>query len=80
VVWWGDVIAPFLLVPARAAELGTGRYWMAKTLLDLGVLESKQGRLEEAKRAWRLVLETNLPFPKVAQSYLASLDAPAPKP
>jgi TolA-binding protein len=80
VVWWGDVIAPFLLVPARAAELGTGRYWMAKTLLDLGLLESKQGRLEEAKRAWRLVLETSLPFPKVAQSYLASLDAPAPKP
>jgi tetratricopeptide (TPR) repeat protein len=80
-VWWTQVVTPFLLNPARAAQLGAGgRGWMAKTLLDLGSLYARQGRLEQAKRAWRLVLESRLPFPLVAESDLAGLDAPAARP
>ena len=77
-VWWTEVVTPFLLEPANAARLGAGgRDWMAKTLLDLGTLYAREGKPEQAKRAWRLVLESKLPFPLVAESDLASLDAPA---
>jgi cellulose synthase operon protein C len=80
-VWWTEVVTPFLLDPANAARLGAGgRDWMAKTVLDLGSLYAREGKPEQAKRAWRLVLESKLPFPLVAESNLASLDAPAAKP
>jgi len=82
-VWWRDVVTAFLLAPARAAELGAkGRYWMARTLLELGALDAKQGSLEEARRAWGLVKDYGLSdgARKLAQEDLDRLDAPAPKP
>ena len=80
-VWWRDVVTAFLLDPERAARLGsTGRYWMARTLLELGALDDKMGRLDEAKQAWGLILKAGLPGTKEAQERLTSLDAPLPAP
>jgi hypothetical protein len=81
-VWWGEVVTAFLLArPAAAPALdGKGRYWMARTLLELGTLDAGAGRLDEARRSWRLILESGLPGDKAARDALASLDAPAPKP
>ena len=62
-VWWRDVITPFLLDDKTPVELAAKRpYWLARTLLDLGALLEQQERLEEAKRAYRLLLEKKLGY------------------
>ena len=74
-VWWRDVVSAFLLDPRRNAELGTkGRYWMARTLLYLGELYVKQGKLDEARKAWTLVLTAGLPGAALAQENLAGIN------
>jgi TolA-binding protein len=74
VVWWRDVVTAFLLDPKAAAQLGEkarGRYWMARTLLEFGELREQQGKLEEAKEAWALLLKTGLPGEGQARARLA---------
>ncbi len=76
-VWWRNVVTPFLLDPAQAARLDAkGRYWMARTLVELGDLFRTQGRYEQAADAWRRVGEAGLPYAQVARERLSSL-APA---
>jgi tetratricopeptide (TPR) repeat protein len=59
--WWRNVVYEFLLKPDSAAKLGTkGRYWMTRTLVELGSLYEQQEKLEEAKKAWLLILESKL--------------------
>ncbi|HEX2852848.1 MAG TPA: hypothetical protein VHO24_06390 [Opitutaceae bacterium] len=71
-VWWRDVANAFLLEEKVAAKLGaTGRYFMARTLLESAELLEKQQRVEEAKTAWLLVLQTNLPGQASARQQLA---------
>lgn len=80
-VWWRVATAFLLDRPANADPLDTnGRYWMTRTLLQLGALEVREGDLAQARRAWQLILEAKLPGDKTARDNLASLDAPAPKP
>ena len=79
--WWRVVNAFLLDHPADVAAVdGKGRYWLARTLLELGALEAREGDLAQARRAWQLVLEAKLFGEKEARDNLASLDAPAPKP
>ena len=62
-VWWADVIKPFLIDEVRSSEPDAKRpYWLARTLYDLGELQEKRGRLEEAKAAYLVLLEKRLPF------------------
>ena len=80
-VWWRDVVTAFLLSPDHAAELHeNGRYWMARTLLELGTLYQQRGKLDQAGEAWRLILRTGLPFAAVARTYLTAITPPPPKP
>ncbi len=81
-VWWKDVVHEFLVKdPAVAAQLGAkGRYWMARTLLELGALFERQEKLEQAREAWRLILKFGLPGGEVAQARLARFDPPEAKP
>jgi tetratricopeptide (TPR) repeat protein len=81
-VWWRDVVHPFLLDDAaRAGQLGaTGRHWMTRTLLEAGAAFEKQEKLEEAQRAWRLIIETKLPFESLAKARLKRFEAPEAKP
>jgi tetratricopeptide (TPR) repeat protein len=66
-VWW-TLVTTFLLDDAQAAQLGVqGRYWTARTLLRLGDLRAQQGKLEEARNAYELILRKNLPFAKLAR-------------
>lgn len=59
-IYWG-VIDAFLLDAARAAQLGaTGRYWISRTLLELGQQLEEGGRIDEAQRAYRLVIDHDL--------------------
>lgn len=61
--WWRDVVTAFLLDPAKARQLGDrGRYWMTRTLLELGALYERQEKLEQAKEAWLLILKAKLGY------------------
>lgn len=71
-VWWRDVVGEFLEKPDKAAQLGAkGRYWMARTLLDLGVQLEQQKRNDEARRAWKMIIDSGLPGAALARSRLA---------
>jgi hypothetical protein len=62
-VWWRDVIMPFLIGKKQSIELGAKRrYWLARTLNDLGDLHEKQGRIEEAKQVYRLLWTSKLGY------------------
>lgn len=77
VVLWG-VVDGFLLDPAQAAKLGAnGRWWMAKTLLELGQLLEDAGKLDEAQRAYQLILENKLGGAAQATAKLARFRLPA---
>ncbi|MBA3850166.1 MAG: hypothetical protein C0502_09255 [Opitutus sp.] len=59
-IHWG-VVDAFLLDAAKAAQLGaTGRYWISRTLLELGQLLEDAGQLDEAQRAYQLVIDHDL--------------------
>jgi cellulose synthase operon protein C len=72
-MWWRNVVHEFLLQPKQAAQLGPkGRYWVTRTLLELGMLYEQQGKLEQAKRSWLLILDSKLGYGEsVARSRLA---------
>lgn len=68
--WW-PVVDALLLDAGRAPELGAeGRYWIGRLLARLaGVLE-QEGKAEEAREAWRLVVERGLPGAVLARARL----------
>lgn len=82
VLW--SVVESFLLDPARAAELGAkGRYWVARALLELGQLHEDAGRLDEARRAYSLIVQYRLGGATQAQAKLERFRGagePAPRP
>ena len=79
-VWWRDVVTEFLLDEAAAGQLGAkGRYWMARTLLELGGLYEQQAKLDQAQEAWGLVLSAGLPGGNLARQRLARFNPEATK-
>ena len=71
-IWWGDVVHTFLINdPSVAARLGTGRYWLARTLVRSGEILEQQQKFEEAKKAWTLIIQSNLGFTEIARQKLA---------
>ena len=74
------MVTAFLLDEQQAAALGPkGKYWMARTLLELGGLYEQQAKLDQAQDAWNLILTAKLPGAALAQSRLARFRAPAAK-
>ncbi len=80
-VFW-SVVDSFLLDPTQAAKLGaTGRWWVSKSLLELAQIHEDAGRLDEAQRAYQLIVDNKLSGLALAQSKLARFrPAPAPTP
>jgi cellulose synthase operon protein C len=79
-VWWNDVVDAFLVRPGGPKNLGPkGRWWVARTLLEVGSLYEQEGRIEEAKRAWNLVIDSGLPGDALARERLARFHLPAAK-
>jgi len=73
--WW-LAVNTFLLDSGKAAELGAkGRYWMSRVLLELGDLYEKEAKLEQAHRAYELLLQEKLPGGTLAQQRLARFGA-----
>ena len=80
-VWSRDVVVPFLREEGRAFEPDARRpYFLARTLRDLGDLLEKLGRLDEAREAYRLLLDKRLPIGEsVARNRLQQLGGAAAK-
>ena len=71
VVLW-SVANDFLLDAANAPKLGAkGRWWVARALLELGQQLEESGRIDEAQRAYRLMVDNRLSGAATAQSRLA---------
>lgn len=78
-VFW-SVVDAFLLEAKQAAALGgKGRYWLARTLLELGQLHEDAGRFDEAQRAYQLIVDHKLGGAAQAQAKLARFRATAPE-
>ena len=70
-VYW-SVVEGFLLDPAQAAKLeAKGRWWVAKALLELAQIHEDAGRLDEAQRAYQLIIDNKLSGSAQAQAKLA---------
>lgn len=79
-VFW-SVVQGFLLDGAQAARLGaTGRYWLGKSLLELGQIHEDAGRLDEAQRAYQLIVDNKLNGVALAQAKLARFRPAATSP
>jgi cellulose synthase operon protein C len=70
-VFW-SVVDAFLLDATQAAKLGAkGRYWVSRSLLELAQIHEDAGRLDEAQRAYHLILDNKLYGSAQAQAKLA---------
>ncbi|MEO7599544.1 MAG: tetratricopeptide repeat protein [Opitutus sp.] len=81
-VWWRNVVYEFLVKGDESRQLGEkGRYWMTRTLLELGALYEQQEKLEQAKESWLLILRSKLGFGEgLAKSRLARFNLAELKP
>jgi predicted TPR repeat methyltransferase len=75
------VIDQFLVKETAPMESDAKRpYWLARALCELGELEEKRGRFEEAKAAYVMVLESRLPDAgSIASARLQQLGMPPVK-
>lgn len=79
-VFW-SVVDAFLLDATPAAKLGAkGRYWISRALLELGQIHEDAGRLDEAQRAYQLIVDQKLSGAAQAQAKLARFGAGGSKP
>ncbi len=77
-VFW-SVVDAFLLDGNQAATLGgKGRYWLSKSLVELAQIHEDAGRLDEAQRAYQLIVDNKLSGAAMAQAKLARFRAGGP--
>ncbi len=76
-VFW-SVVQGFLLDAQQATRLGAkGRYWLSRSLLELGQIHEDAGRFDEAQRAYQLIVDNRLGGIAQAQAKLARFRAGA---
>lgn len=72
-IYWAAV-SNLYLNEASSSQLGSrGRYWIARCLLEYGQQFEREGRLEEARKAYALIAEGGLPGDSLAAANLARL-------
>lgn len=70
VLW--SVVQSFLLDENQAPKLrAQGRRWIARALFEFGQIHEDAGRMDEAQRAYQLVIDNRLSGTALAQSKLA---------
>lgn len=73
------VVSRYLIDPAQASLLGAkGRYWMSRSLLELGDLLDKEGKADDASRVYMLIGDYQLPGQNLASARLEKLGAVVP--
>jgi TolA-binding protein len=66
---YGLMTGRFLLNEENALSLGAvGKYWLSRTVLDLGSLLEAEDKFDEAKRLYRKMVAFNLPGRSLAQA------------
>jgi len=75
---WGSVMNFLLTANGKTDSFGPkGRYWLSRTLLYFGDLLRTEGKLEQAREAYDLVIASGLPGGSLAQEAIGRLQ-PAP--
>jgi cellulose synthase operon protein C len=73
-VWW-ELVSNFVLEETRPSHLGgRARYWLARSLLELGRSLEASARLDEARQAYHLMVQQGLPGSQLARSALSRLN------
>jgi outer membrane protein assembly factor BamD (BamD/ComL family) len=72
--WLG--INRFLKDDTGASMGARGRYWVARSAVELGQLLELANRFDEARRIYRIMLSSNLPGRALAHARLKRLDEP----
>lgn len=68
------VVSRYLIDPAQSAQLGAkGRYWMSRSLLELGDLLDREGKADDASRVYTLISDYQLPGQNLASARLEKL-------
>jgi len=71
-IWW-QMVHQYLDDDTRAARLsGKGRYWIARTLLDLGEVLERQNKIQQARELYDLLIRNDLPGVTIAQARLST--------
>lgn len=71
---WGLVVDLLHQASDKPEAFGAeGRYWLSRTLVSLGDLLRREGKIDQAREAYGLVLRTGLPYGSVAQDEMAKL-------
>lgn len=71
---WVRLVQSVLPDDSKAEALGAkGRFWVTKTLFDLGDLLERQRKPEQAREAYDLIIRKALPYAAQAQERLNSL-------
>lgn len=72
------VVSRYLIDPAQASMLGAkGRYWMSRSLLELGDLLEREGKAGDASRVYTLIGDYQLPGQNLASARLEKLGGTA---
>ncbi len=72
ILW--SLVTQFLLDDVMAAQLkAQGRYWVSRALFELGQLSELDGRAENAREAYELILDYLLPGDTLARARIARL-------
>ncbi len=72
--WW-PLVAVYLLNDEQASALGAkGRYWMARLVIRQAEVLESEGRREEARQAYRLIIDKNLPGAALARTRLGGAE------
>ncbi len=79
-VWW-PLVEPLISEAVPPARLGArGRYWLARILIELGSLHEQEGRFEQARDMFALMIRLGLPRADEARGALTRLGGVGPAP
>lgn len=72
-IYWATVSSLYLDEKASAALGARGRYWVARCLLEYGQQFEREGRLDNARKAYNLIQKEGLPGNALATDRLSRL-------
>lgn len=75
---WGSMMSFLKNTGSKSDALGAnGRYWLSRSLLEFAELLRREGKLDQAREAYDLVIRSGLPYGGLAQEGITRLQPTA---